>query len=509
MMSEKGQALPLAMMVLAFGTLIIAPFLGQAGASLIGSRAYGEAIVHQASCDAGVEHAIWNLTRGSLTEQIPDTGDTVTYQLGEALNSLTTTVTVTANSSGGGGGVIGEIEDAIIDSLEFDTSYGNTPDIIQVSGNVYAVAYRGNGNDGFIRTVEISADGEITNSVLDSLEFDTSNCIYPTIINVSGSVYAISYQGPGSDGFVKTVEIAAGGDITNSIIDSLEFDTSNGREPDFIHVSGNIYAVVYRGNNNDGFIKTVRIISNGNITNSIVDTLEYDTSDGYYPDIIHISGEIYAIAYQGNNGDGYITTIEIADNGHITNSVIDSLEFDTAKCAYPDIINISGSVYAIAYQGNGNDGFLKTLRITSDGNISSGVTDTLEYDTGNGREPVIIPVISTVYAIAYRGNGNDGFVITVEITTDGDINNSVIDTLEYDPSAGYFPDIIHIYGGIFAIAYRGPGNDGFLKTIEINTQESTAAAYEIVATTGSKTITAFINTDNVTATIVSWQVESW
>ena len=349
---------------------------------------------------------------------------------------------------------------------------------------------------------------KIENSVLDSLEFDTNTCYFPDIIQVSADVFAIAYQGSGNDGFIKTVEIDSDGTITNSIIDSLEFDTGNGRTPDIIHVSGNIYAVVYRGNNNDGFIKTVRIISNGNITNSIVDSLEYDTSNGYYPDIVHISGEVYAITYRGNSGDGYIKTIEIADNGNIDNSVIDSLEFDTGNCAYPNIINISGDIYVIAYQGNGNDGFLKTLQIASNGNIASGTTDTLEFDTGNGREPVIIPVTSNVYAIVYRGTGNDGWVKTVEIASNGNITNSIIDSLEYDTSSGVFPDIIHIYGQIFAIAYAGPGTDGFLKTIDINTQEATEAAYEIVSTTGSKTITAFINTDNLTVSIVSWQVDS-
>ena len=506
--NESGQALPLAMMALAFGTLIIAPFLGHAGTSLIGSRTYGEAILHQASCDAGIEHAIWSLTRGTLADQIPDTGDTVTYQLSEALNNLTTSVTVTANSTGSGGGVIGEIEDVVLDSLEFDNNYGQRPDIIQVSGNVYAIAYRGNGNDGFIKTVEIATDGQITNSVLDSLEHDTGYAVFADIIQISSDIFAVAYQGPGNDGFIKTVEITSDGNITNSIIDNLEFDTGNGREPDIIHVSGNIYAVVYRGNGNDGFVKTVEIASNGNITNSIVDSLEYDTSNGYYPNIIYISGDIYAITYRGNNGDGYIKTIEIADNGNITNSVIDSLEFDTANCVYPDIIHINGNVYAISYQGNGNDGFLKTLQIASDGNIASSVTDTLEFDTGNGREPVIIPVTSTVYAVVYRGNGNDGFVKTVEIASNGNITNSIIDSLEYDTSYGAFPDIIHIFGEIFAIAYAGPGTDGFVKTISINTQEATEAAYEIVATTGSKTITAFINTDNVTVSIVSWQVDS-
>ncbi len=122
MYSEKGQALPLAILALAIGMLVISPFLGHASSSLISSRTYGEVIAHRNACDAGVEHAIWSLTRGSLAEQLPDPGDEITYQLGETLNGVSTTVTVTANVVGSGG-TIGDIG-AVIDTLEFDTADG-------------------------------------------------------------------------------------------------------------------------------------------------------------------------------------------------------------------------------------------------------------------------------------------------------------------------------------------------------------------------------------------------
>ncbi len=66
----------------------------------------------------------------------------------------------------------------------------------------------------------------------------------------------------------------------------------------------------------------------------------------------------------------------------------------------------------------------------------------------------------------------------------------------------------HVSGGIYAIAYRGVNSDGYVITVGINTTGgSTAAAYKIVATAGNKTIRAFVNTDNETASIVSWQIE--
>jgi hypothetical protein len=93
---EKGQALVIVLVLVAFGGLVIAPFLGHAGDGLIGSRIYGEAISQQYSSDAGVEHAIWGLTYGTLVQQINDSGDnTTSYTLGQTINGITPEINIT------------------------------------------------------------------------------------------------------------------------------------------------------------------------------------------------------------------------------------------------------------------------------------------------------------------------------------------------------------------------------------------------------------------------------
>jgi hypothetical protein len=93
--SEKGQALPLVMLAVMVGAMVIPPFLGHVGASLTGSRTYGQEIASEYAADAGAEHAIWSLTYGGLDEDIPNAGDTVSYTLPESVNGLTPSVTVT------------------------------------------------------------------------------------------------------------------------------------------------------------------------------------------------------------------------------------------------------------------------------------------------------------------------------------------------------------------------------------------------------------------------------
>ncbi len=99
------------------------------------------------------------------------------------------------------------------------------------------------------------------------------------------------------------------------------------------------------------------------------DTFEFDILKGKTPNIVPISGDVYAIAYAGDGDDGFLKTVTIAANGQITDTVIDTLEFDTLKGNTPNIVPISGNVYAIAYAGDGDDGFLKTIVITASGQI--------------------------------------------------------------------------------------------------------------------------------------------
>ena len=87
------------------------------------------------------------------------------------------------------------------------------------------------------------------------------------------------------------------GDI-GSIIDTLEFDGAIGKTPDIVHIAGNVYVIAYEGSSYDGSLATVEIVANGQITNSVIDTMVFDASKGKTPDIIHISGNVYAIAYE-------------------------------------------------------------------------------------------------------------------------------------------------------------------------------------------------------------------
>lgn len=364
------------------------------------------------------------------------------------------------------GDIIGEIA-----FLEFDLYSGTLPKIIHIAGTIYAVAYQGYGNDGFVITIPIQDDGTI-GAVIESLEFDPVQGRGPSIIHISSDVYAIAYAGSGNNGIIKTLHIADDGDI-GAIIATSTFEAGGGiDEPIIVHIGGTTYAVFYGGPDSDGWLKTITINNDGTI-GAVLHSWEFDSAYGRYVDPIYISGNVWAFAYTADaiSGPGRIRTVTISDAGVI--SAIASGDYDTNQTSPPDIFHISGDVYGIAYGGPGTDGWLKTITISGAGAIGA-VIHFLEYDPSYGARPSVVSLGGNVWAIAYTGPDADGWLKTIGIDNDGTITGQV-DEYEYDGDRGSYSDIFYISGEAYAIAYMGPGYDGWLKTLEIGTAPAFAA----------------------------------
>ncbi len=93
MNGERGQALPLAVIALALGMLVIAPFLGYASSHLIGSGTYRQGISEQYAADAGVEYAVWQLKYNGLAESF--TTEEPTRNDAININGMTVNIAIT------------------------------------------------------------------------------------------------------------------------------------------------------------------------------------------------------------------------------------------------------------------------------------------------------------------------------------------------------------------------------------------------------------------------------
>lgn len=345
---------------------------------------------------------------------------------------------------------------AVISSKYFDNSRGYTPHIIHISGDIYAIAYEGAGSRGTLKTISIDSAGDI-GAVLDTWEFNTGGYSYPFIIHISGDVYAIAYKrytgvGTNYDGYLVTFSIDSEGGIGDLIDEEVFSVNASAGQNWMIHISGDIYAIVFaRGAYENGYIVTVEIDSAGNIINPIVDGHLYDSR----VTCIHpCLIHISGTTYAIGYYRGIIT-ITIGNDGSISADP----ELDSVEAYYPyEIVHIAGDVYAIVRVR-----WLETLTIDAAGNISDTAVDSLEYDASANWCPIIFQLAAGSFAIIYQGADLDGFIKTVNIESNGTIG-SILETFEFDTSAAQWPSAIEIAPGIIAIAYSS-GGYGRIKTI--------------------------------------------
>jgi len=323
----------------------------------------------------------------------------------------------------------------ILDMEQFSEAFGYYPDIIHVANDVYVVAYRNLSKLGKVKTIKISNEGVMSLNIYNNSfifsDNKSDNCIFPRIINVVNDIYLIAYTDGKHGGYLKTIKIADNGTITQDVIDYYKFGPKEVYKPEIIKISENVCAMVFKSfalstEKKSGFLKTMDITNDGIIefNSSINNVIEFDTLNCDEPDIIQISGDTYAIVYTGDDNSGYLRTIEIAENGDITDQINDTLIFESNDSFEPEIIHISDMIYAIVYRDSNNtnnyNGYIKTVEIAKNGSIADQVNDSLMFENSWCKLPKVVHLKDDIYSIAFEGSKNlqDGYLLNVEIKPD-------------------------------------------------------------------------------------------
>jgi len=380
-------------------------------------------------------------------------------------------------------------------SLEHLDTIGRHNSLVQVDSDTYALAHSGTGGDGYISTFTISSDGTSIVKV-NSLEHDAIHGQYNSLVHVDSDIYALAYTGEDFHGYISTFTIDSDGAITPKRIQdhtnhasasaNLEHDTTLGKYNSLVQVDSNTYALAYTGTDDNGFISTFTIDSDGAITPKRIQdhtnhasasaNLEHDDSNGTHNSLLQIDSNTYALAYSGHRADGYVTTFTISSDGSSITEVAGSiLEHDENKGEFNSLVQVGGDIYALAYSGNESDGYISTFTIDSAGAITpiliqnhavKGGSANLEHDEIQGIHHSLVQVDSDTYALAYTGTDANGFISTFTISSDG---SSIVEveTLEHDTDVGNYNSLVHVGSDTYALAYTSGQKDGWITTFKI------------------------------------------
>ncbi|MEM0492590.1 MAG: LamG-like jellyroll fold domain-containing protein, partial [Candidatus Thermoplasmatota archaeon] len=385
--------------------------------------------------------------------------------------------------------------------------------IIHVGDTRYAIVYGGGKNqfevEGKIKTITITLTGDIDVYAGGSYTFNNpiNNFYDPCIVDLDkvNGYFTVVYKGyygyvnlstfnifssTGSVSHVKTVSLGSDGGFT-PIIKPVKRNSEDG-----------VYVVVYKTGDDSGLLKTVKMKNTGVIPcRPVVNASELCVNRLLgFSKMLPVSSNIVAILYPGFDSSCFIKTAKIVD-GVIEDRFLDffvveigRLSHDSSVCSgerpqwydfcfYPDMIHVSGDVYAVAYYGRDNGGadrlIIKTVSINP-------VSGKISYI--NKAELVqvayyvsIIKVTDEYYAVSlnyYIAGELKCGVVTVCIK-DGGKTISLVDELVIENTMKVeYRDMTRVYWdnennkGVFAMVYRytalSPNNRLVVSTFEID-----------------------------------------
>jgi len=349
-----------------------------------------------------------------------------------------------------------------VSSIEHDSFKSLDNSFVQVDADTFALAYAGIDDDGFISTFDISADGTTITEVTN-IEHDTIRGNYNSFVQVDANTFALAYSGNGDDGFIATFDISADG-TTITEVSSIEHDGLGGKHNSFVQVDADTFALAYAGFGDDGFIKTFDISADGT-TITEVSSIEHDTKEGTYNSFVQVDADTFALAYTGQANHGYIATFDISADG-TTITEVSSVEHDTIRGTDNSFVQVDADTFALAYAGFDNDGYIATFDISADGTTITEVSS-LEHDTLDGTDNFFLQVDANTFLLAYAGGDNNGYITTFNISADG-ITITELDSIEHDTSRGTDNFFLQVDADTFALAYAGNNNDGWIATFDIN-----------------------------------------
>ncbi|MBA7472731.1 hypothetical protein ES707_08063 [subsurface metagenome] len=319
------------------------------------------------------------------------------------------------------------------------------------------------------------AAGDI-GATIETVEVD-ANLAFPRILHIAGDVYAIVYRGADSDGFIKTYSIDATGDISAAALSTLEFDTNRAGSPTICHISGDHYAIAYEDAGGDGRIKTLHISDAGVINPAIIDNQLFSPDVGGLPHMVKVAANVFLSAFTYTTSKLWVRSIGINDEGTITNLNVSDLEVDTNASLWPRLAHIAEDIFAICYYHNAGQGRLFTVSCNAAGAIAACAGGSVEFEDTLAFKPEPVKTVGGKYAIVYQGPDNHGFLKTWEIGAAGAITDPPKEIYEFDNAWGEYPVIKSIGGEWYAIAYENVASHGNIRTIEIKNDGDITTPY--------------------------------
>ena len=181
--------------------------------------------------------------------------------------------------------------------------------------------------------------------------------------------------------------------------------------------------------------------------------LEFNSSQGRMASLAEVSPGIFLVHYSGPSDDGYLLTVKISSDGTV--SKLTEIENDTNYAWENGIMKMYEDVYVLAYRNNARNLMLQTIKVPTDGSSITKMK-TITADNYTYSQINFERVDHNTIILAYSGYRDDGFIKSFDVEADGSISQG--DSWEHDVERGKFHSLVKLAPGYFGLAYHGYRN---------------------------------------------------
>ena len=298
-----------------------------------------------------------------------------------------------------------------------------------------------------------------TSGVADGNETITVSPIADQLWDIDGTVVSNSQSN-------NTVDMNLS--FKNPIV-NFEHNGSNATYNSMMHIAGDVYALAYEGASNKATLSTIKITSAGSVTNSsFVATEEHDSNNGEHNVLIHLSGDKYVLFYKGQSNDGFAKVFKITSNGETIEQLSSALEFAPNDYWEGSAVKMTDSTLVFAWAGQSYDGFIATFKVANDGSSITKFKSS-EHDGSYGQYNSLVRADEDTYVLSYNGSSNYGRLQTFTIPPDGGSITEVANAAFADNSYSYFNNLVQVDHNTYLNAgysYNTSGSSGYYGVLE-------------------------------------------
>jgi len=361
---------------------------------------------------------------------------------------------------------IGEII-RILDTHIFDAALGHYPAIQQIDEDLHCIAYAGADEDGWARTVNITPAGIISEPPSNTLEFDATTAAYSKACVRPPNILCNFYRSQDLDRYCEAIIVNADGTLEQHANNSVAFALSNYTFGPPLHRAGDIVAIAYSHLDGTAHVCTVTVSDEGQVTDPPTSDLATTAIVQGYPSLAHVKDNVHVLMYQDGGNNGYAISVNISEAGAVTATGQPNTLIAAQYNWNNNLIKIKDNTFICVHHGPTTTGVAAVFQCSDAGLITVPTNNIYEFEDTSCDAPWALRITDEVFAVAYTGQGGDGFLKTIKCQVGSAATWTAISTLEFDTGHCDDPVIIKRGPGVYTLCYNGPSDAGTLKTVEI------------------------------------------